>query len=116
MKARLVEELPRGLGWSYEIKFDGVRALAINSGRSLTLLSRNAKDLSRTYPEIREALRRLGPAQVVLDGEVVAVDPEGRSSFQLLQSCNKTGPGRPPLYFYVFDLLSLEGRDVQVCP
>jgi bifunctional non-homologous end joining protein LigD len=117
MKARLVEELPQGDEWLYEVKFDGVRALAIKSGRSSSILSRTANDLTAKYPEIADALRDLPAKHAVLDGEIVALDPEGRSSFQLLQSWHRTLTSRrPPLIYYAFDLLSFNGRDLKALP
>lgn len=111
MKALLSEELPRGTDWLYEIKFDGIRALAIKHGEKVRLISRNAKDLTKAYPAIAEDLNSLPADEAVLDGEIVALDPEGRSSFQLLQSARQAGSSAPPLFYYVFDLVQHEGRD-----
>jgi bifunctional non-homologous end joining protein LigD len=117
MKARLSETLPKGTQWLYELKFDGVRALGIRDGNDIQLLSRAAKDLSFKYPEIPDALRKLKTKKFVLDGEVVALDEQGRSSFQLLQNYGTTfGPSRPPLFYYVFDVLNVEGKNVTRLP
>ena len=116
MKALPVKELPRGLQWIYELKFDGVRAVAVKRNRNVALISRTAKDLTTKYPEVAEALRTLPVKEATLDGEVVAVDPQGRSSFQLLQSYHMAGPKKPPLLYYVFDLLNLEGKDLMGLP
>jgi bifunctional non-homologous end joining protein LigD len=110
MKALLVDQLPKGPQWLYEVKFDGFRALAIKDGDKVLLRSRNSKDLAARYPQVLEALRNLPARQAVLDGEIVAVDPEGRSSFQLLQSYQTPDGPKPALFYYVFDLLNLDGR------
>src|SRR5262249_33161009 len=116
MKALLVDELPEGPEWLYELKFDGFRALAIKDGRTISLLSRHAKPLTQRYAPVTEALKHLPAKQAVLDGEIVAVDAQGRSSFQLLQAYLSPGLHKPPLVYYVFDLLNLEGRSLAGLP
>jgi bifunctional non-homologous end joining protein LigD len=111
MKARLVENSPTG-DWLYEIKFDGFRALALKSGDEVQLLSRNEKDFSEKFPEIFDAVKSLKIDDAILDGEIVALDKKGISSFQLLQAF-ELGQERPPIYFYVFDLLRLNGKDLR---
>ena len=79
--------LPREDGrWAYEVKWDGVRAIGYAEGGRLRLLSRNANDITPRYPELRELGRALGSHEAVLDGEVVAFGPDGKPSFQRLQS------------------------------
>jgi bifunctional non-homologous end joining protein LigD len=116
MKAQLVTRLPKGAEWLYEIKFDGVRALAIKNKKALDLLSRSGKDLKGRYGQILDELLDLAADQVILDGEVVAVDSKGRSSFQLLQSYQSAIGTKPPLLYYVFDVLQLNGKDLTVLP
>ncbi len=116
MKALLVKELPRGPEWIYEIKFDGVRALAIGDNGTMSLRSRADKDLAAKYTPVVKALEPLQPADVVLDGEVVAVDARGRSAFQLLQSYQTAAGPKPPIFYYVFDILNLDGRDLTGLP
>jgi bifunctional non-homologous end joining protein LigD len=116
MKALLVDTLPRGSEWLYEVKFDGFRALAIKQTDQVSLSSRTAKDLSAKYPEIIAALGSLECDRIVLDGEIVALDAKGRSSFQLLQSYDAAAANRPPLFYYVFDILHYQGRDVTGLP
>jgi bifunctional non-homologous end joining protein LigD len=82
MQALPVEKLPEG-DWLYEIKLDGYRALAFKNGKEVRLISRNQKPLN--YPQLLVALKPLPAGQVILDGEIVALDEKGRSSFQLLQ-------------------------------
>ncbi len=113
MKCRLLEKLPEGDDWVYEIKFDGFRGLAIKDGDDVQLLSRNNKPLNSKFPGVIRALRHLPYDELMLDGEVVALDPQGRSSFQLLQSA---GDPRTDLAFYVFDILNLNGKDTTNLP
>lgn len=108
MKARLAAHPPKG-DWSYEIKFDGFRALALKGGSQVRLLSRNEKDFGAKFPEVMEGVLALKAQDAIIDGEIVALDSEGRSSFQLLQA-RELGEERPPLFFYAFDLLQLDGE------
>src|SRR5437764_7038696 len=85
MAAQLVDRLPEGDEWIYEVKFDGYRALLLKDGTSVRIRSRNDKDLTHAYPEIRLAGMRLHAESAVLDGELVAVDAHGQPSFQALQ-------------------------------
>ncbi len=115
MKAKFVKSAPRGGQWLYEIKFDGYRALALKSGGGVRLLSRNEKDFAGKFPQLLEAVAQLEVQDVVLDGEIVALDADGRSSFQLLQAYD-LGQERPPIFFYAFDLLQLNGKDFKNQP
>jgi bifunctional non-homologous end joining protein LigD len=90
------------------------RALAFKDGEETRLVSRNQKEFTK-YPELNEALKSLPAERLVIDGEIAALDPKGRSSFQLLQGY-ETGEQRPPLVFYVFDLFFLEGKDLRRLP
>jgi bifunctional non-homologous end joining protein LigD len=108
MKAQPVTKIPPG-EWRLEVKFDGYRALAIIDHGEVELWSRNRKTWPGRFGEIREALQKLDCQDAILDGEIVALDAEGRPSFQLLQ--NEAGNGaRPPLRYYLFDLLRLDGE------
>jgi len=115
MMAKVVDQPPRGSEWIYELKFDGFRALALKDGRSVDVLSRNNKDLGRKFPEVADAVGRIAADRAILDGEIVALDPEGRSSFQLLQAF-EMGEERPPIRYYAFDLLRLEDDDLSDLP
>src|SRR3954454_512243 len=115
MKAKLVEKPPSIGDWIYELKFDGIRLIAIKERGKVSLLSRNQNDLSARFPEIVEALKNLAVDEWVLNGEVVAVDEEGRSSFQLLQAREMEGR-KSPIYFYAFDLLQLDGKSLVSVP
>ena len=115
MKAVLVDNLPKGEDWIYELKFDGVRALALKRSKDIELISRNAKDFTTKFPEVAEALKELPCQEAILDGEIAALDEEGRSSFQLLQAREMSGE-RPPIFYYVFDLIQLDGKDLTGVP
>jgi bifunctional non-homologous end joining protein LigD len=114
MKALLVDSPPPG-EWLYEIKFDGFRALAFKDRTGTRLLSRNQKDFAARFPAVFDAINALDVDDVILDGEIVALDDRGRSSFQLLQAYN-LGEQHPPIQFFVFDLLRLNGRDLRDLP
>ena len=111
MKARLADEPPTHGDWFYELKFDGIRSIAVKDGRKVSLISRNGNKLNTRFPEICEAVEELPVGACVIDGEVVALDEEGRSSFQLLQALEMEGR-KAPLRFYVFDLLQLGGKSL----
>jgi bifunctional non-homologous end joining protein LigD len=114
MKAQLVASMPAG-NWIYEIKFDGYRALALRGGSDTRILSRNQKDLGRKFTKIRDAIAALDIQDAIIDGEIVALDDKGRSSFQLLQGFDM-GMVRPPIVFYAFDLPQLNGEDLRGLP
>lgn len=105
--------VPRGDEWLYEAKLDGYRVEAIKEGRSVRLLSRNANDLGRDYPEVVAAVAGLPVETVILDGEVVALDDRGRPSFQSLQHRRKAST---PVVYFAFDLLHVNGEDLRPLP
>jgi bifunctional non-homologous end joining protein LigD len=118
MLPTLVDTVPRGTAWVFELKWDGVRVLALRTGERLRLWSRNGIDVTARYPEVSSALGRLAGGDFALDAEVVALDDTGRSSFQLLQGrmhALRTA-GRVPIHGLVFDCLALHGRDVRTLP
>ena len=94
--------------WLYQLKLDGYRAVAFKAGGALHLRSRNNKDFSRTYPAVFKALAKL-PNETVIDGEIVAVEADGRPSFSLLQAA---GSATLPILYYVFDVMVLAGQNV----
>jgi DNA ligase D-like protein (predicted ligase) len=108
MAVQVVQRLPEGDEWMYEVKFDGYRALLVKNDNSLQIRSRNNKDLTRTYPGICSAGLHLRAHMAVVDGEIVAVDANGHPSFQALQH-RAAHPGHTIL-FYAFDLLHLDGK------
>jgi bifunctional non-homologous end joining protein LigD len=120
MLCKLVQKLPEGDRWLYELKLDGYRALAIRDGKKVELVSRRQKSFNGRFPEIVDALKDFSEKTYVLDGEVVAVTEEGIPSFQLLQniqgpakSGKKSGAEARPLLFYAFDILHYDGRDTK---
>ena len=115
MKAMLQRSPPAGQDWIYEIKFDGFRALAFADGNEVSLLSRNEKSFDDKFPEIADAVRGLNLNDAILDGEIVALDAKGISSFQLLQAF-EMGKERPAIYYYAFDLLRFQGEDLRHQP
>jgi bifunctional non-homologous end joining protein LigD len=98
--------------WLYQLKLDGYRSIAFKTGGVLHLRSRNNKDFSRTYAAVFKALAKL-PNETVIDGEIVAVDDDGRPSFQLLQNA---AAGTVPILYFVFDVMILGGRNVMSEP
>ena len=111
MKAKLVKEPPVTGDWLYELKFDGIRLIAVKADKKVSLLSRNQNELDARFPEIAEAMKNLPTRECVIDGEVVALDEQGRSSFQLLQAREMEGR-ESRVYFYAFDLLELDGKSL----
>ena len=114
MNALLVERVPADGDWLYEIKWDGYRVLAVKTRAETELFSRRARLVTGQFPEVAQAVARLPGKSFVFDGEVVALDERGRASFQLLQ--NLASARRPSLHYYVFDVLSYEGRDFMPLP
>jgi len=114
MQALGVGAVPRAEpgAWHCEIKFDGYRAIAVLRGGAVRLWSRNHRPLA--YPEILPGLAALPCSDAVLDGEIVALDSLGRSSFQALQGRDRGE--RPPIVYFVFDLLRLNGRPLLAEP
>src|SRR5438552_9575788 len=115
MKAKLVENPPATGDWIYELKFDGIRLIAVKVSGKVSLLSRNQNELGARFPEIVEAIKNLPARECFVDGEVGALDKEGRSSFQLLQAREIEGR-KSPIYFYAFDLLQLDGKSLVGLP
>jgi DNA ligase D-like protein (predicted ligase) len=110
MTATLVPSLPEGDKWLYEVKLDGYRALVIKDGTKVRITSRNEKDLTVSYPAVVAAAGKLSASSAILDGEVVALDPSGRPSFQALQ--HRAAHTEYAITYYAFDLLHLDGRDL----
>ena len=121
MLATLVDRVPQAAHWIYELKYDGIRALAVKDGAQIKLFSRNLKPLGEQFPEIIGDLGQVPGDSFQLDGEIVALDELGRPRFQLLQprigrrnrSSRDPQEEEPPIYFYVFDLLECEGYDLR---
>jgi bifunctional non-homologous end joining protein LigD len=112
MLAKPVPELPEGANWQYEIKWDGYRALGIRNKAALDLRSRRNNRLNDQFPSIADALNGIEDGSI-LDGEIVALDAQGRPSFSLLQHHKENAQA---LVYYVFDLLATRGRDIRQLP
>lgn len=107
-KATLVKELEgRDEDYVFEIKYDGYRILALKSADEVRLFSRNGNDWTERFAPVAAAVTTLDAAELVLDGEVCALDEQGRPSFNLLQNA------RGALSYAVFDVLALDGRDLR---
>ncbi len=124
MLARL-SRLPRDeTAWAYEVKWDGIRALVYWRPGRMRIESRNRKDLTSRYPELRELGRALGSRTAILDGEIVALDTEGRPSFERLQQrMHLASEGlirrrarEVPAVYMIFDVLYLDGRVTMPLP
>ncbi|HYF34443.1 MAG TPA: non-homologous end-joining DNA ligase, partial [Prosthecobacter sp.] len=112
MQCKPVPELPDEGGWLFELKLDGYRCVAVKAGGKTRLWSRNEKAFNARFPKVAEALQEL-PGEFTIDGEVVAVDSEGRHSFQLLQNSVSS---QPSVLYYAFDLLNQDGEDLLQLP
>lgn len=112
MECLPVSELPRGDGWTYEIKLDGYRLEVVKTADAVTLLSRRRNILNEKYPYIAEALKGL-PDETVIDGELVALDEAGRSHFNRLQNF-RSAAGE--IRYVAFDVLMHRGKDLTLRP
>ena len=112
MKCLPRKEMPSGPEWLYELKFDGYRSLAIVQNGHALLLSRNRKTLNERFPDLAAEVAKIPVREAILDGEIVALDEHNRPSFQILQNYEQG----PPLLYYFFDLLSLDGEDLTEQP
>lgn len=113
MLAKQVTEAFDSTEWLFETKWDGYRAIAEVHRDHVELYSRNLLSFNHTFPAIVDSLSELG-VEAVFDGEIVALDAKGRSSFQNLQNSKKQKIDY--LYYYLFDLLFLEGYDLRELP
>src|SRR5437868_5397599 len=125
MMAKLADKLPTpDATWGFEFKWDGIRALAYVEGGRVRLQSRTGEDITPRYPEIHPMGRALGSREVILDGEIVALDDNGRPSFEEIQQrmglTSETEIRRKmkevPVTFMVFDLMWLDGHSLMEQP
>jgi bifunctional non-homologous end joining protein LigD len=103
--------LPPAPGWTVEVKLDGDPTLIHNDAPRIELYSRNVKNVTRHYTPIAQAAAALHATSAIVDGEVVALDEEGRPSFQALHH-----QAAPALAYFAFDLVHLDGRDLAKAP
>jgi bifunctional non-homologous end joining protein LigD len=124
MLATPVSSVPEGDEWLYEVKWDGMRVLLFLDGGSVRLVSRRGKDATRQFPELTALRQSFAAEQVVVDGEVAALDDQGRPSFALLQPRIMASDAGAiahlsrsrPVTFFAFDLLYLDGYDLRGVP
>ena len=110
MLAKLAADLPADdAAWAYEMKWDGIRAVAYVERDAVRLLTRNQNPLTQRFPELQGLANALGGREAILDGEIVAFDERGRTSFQLLQQQHAQAVG---IAYMIFDLLWLDGRSL----
>ena len=110
--------------WLFEIKWDGYRAVAFIEEGELRLVSRTQNDLTKQFRELADLPKSIKAKQAILDGEIVALDDQGRPSFSLMQQRTGFRPGKHrlpgkggvPIIYYVFDLLYLDGADLRRVP
>ena len=121
MLATAVERPFDDPNWLFEIKWDGYRAVAFIDDGGVRLVSRNQNDLTAQYPELRDMPKFIKAKRAVVDGEVVALDEQGRPSFSLMQQRTGFRPGKPrlpgrqgvPVIYYAFDLIYVDGYDLR---
>ena len=121
MLATSVEQPFDNPEWLFEIKWDGYRAVSFIQDGKVRLVSRNQNDLTGEFPELHELSKLIQAKNAVLDGEIVALDEQGRASFSLMQQRTgirkggrRTGARRElQVVYYIFDLLYLEGYDLR---
>jgi bifunctional non-homologous end joining protein LigD len=107
----LKAKVPISAGWLYEIKFDGYRCqLHLNAGKAKAY-SRNGNGLTRDFAPICDAAEQIAATTMIIDGEVVVPDADGRPNFSALRAAIGEDPDR--LLFYAFDLLYLDGLDIR---
>ena len=124
MMATLTEDSFSDPDWLFEPKLDGVRTIAIINDGEVKLLSRSGLDTTAQYPLVCEELARQPAHGLVIDGEIIATDDEGRPSFEVLaqrihlkrEEDIRRAEAEVPVLFYVFDLLHLDGYDVSAAP
>jgi DNA ligase D-like protein (predicted ligase) len=105
--------VPTGDEWTYEVKWDGYRAQAVKRGDTVSLASRNLKDITRQFARIAQAAARVHAKTALIDGEIVVLDQHGRPSFQALHHWETAGLS---IVYYAFDLLHLDGRNLMAAP
>ena len=121
MKATLADRPPRGDDWLFEIKWDGVRAIAYVDHEEVRLVSRNGLRCERQYPELATIHHQVAARQAVLDGEIAVLDQKGASRFHLIQPrIANTDPNAvahlarsTPVVYFVFDALYVDGYDLR---
>ena len=122
--AKTADEPFDGKEWIYELKYDGVRAIAIRDGEAVRLFGRNQREITRRYSEVVLAIGSMPFGRFAIDGEIVAIGDDGRPSFQLLQRRMHVDDQREaerlslatPATFFAFDLLAYDDADLRSLP
>jgi bifunctional non-homologous end joining protein LigD len=108
----LIAKPPSGPGWTHEVKHDGFRLLARKEGERVTLWTRHGTRFTDRFPRIAETVRGLPVEHVLIDGEAVALRPDGHSDFEAI----RTKAGAATAAYVTFDLLQLDGKDIRQHP
>ena len=111
--ATLADKVPDGDGWLFEMKYDGYRCQAAIAGDQVRLYSRSGHDWTEKFGFVAPPLRKLTKGTLLIDGEICAMDPLGRSNFSLLKT---SLDGKKPIVFFAFDLLEQDGENVGASP
>ncbi len=111
--ATLVDSVPAGDHWLFEMKFDGYRCIAALAGREVRLYTRNGHDWTRQFGALAEPLGRVTKGTALLDGEVCVLNADGRTDFAKLREALSNGG---PLTFFAFDALEIDGEDLTTEP
>ena len=114
--ATLTKTPPSGDQWVHEIKLDGYRVGCLISNGNIRLVSRHGLDWTAKFPEITEAIGALGIRNGLIDGELVVMLPDGRSSFEAMQQAVAKRSPRKGLVYFAFDLIHLEGEPLERQP
>src|SRR5246500_3293495 len=120
--AKIADKVFSDPNWLFEIKWDGIRTIALVENGGVRLFSRTKRDVTAEFPEFQDLAKHLRAGTAILDGEIVTLDANGRSDFQKLQ--NRFGVTKPsqrliqqvPLTYYLFDVLYCNGFDVRKVP
>jgi hypothetical protein len=112
MECLPMEKIPEGDAWTYELKLDGYRMVAVKSGGKLTLRSRRGTDMTKRFEDVAVGLMGM-PDETVIDGELVALDEQGKPNFNLLQNFRSSDSH---IMFYAFDVMVHGGEDVMNRP
>lgn len=113
MLATLVDEPFSGPDWIFETKWDGYRSVCFLKNGKARFVSRNQIEMTPQYPELANIGKQVRAKEAILDGEICALDHQGIPRFQMLQ--RKGGAQRPPIVYFVFDLLYVDGYDLTAC-
>jgi bifunctional non-homologous end joining protein LigD len=113
MLATLVDDPFSDPNWIFETKWDGYRSVCFLKNGKARLVSRNQIEMTPQYPELANIGKHVRAKEAILDGEICALDPQGIPRFQMLQ--RKGAIKRPPIVYFVFDLLYVDGHDLMGC-